>query len=84
MRRCPASSRRCCRPPEHFEQATELVTEDMVAEAVPCGPDVDRHVVAIQEFADAGVDELYIHQIGGPGADFFGTYAKEILRRFSG
>jgi G6PDH family F420-dependent oxidoreductase len=70
--------------PEHFEQATELVTEDMVAEAVPCGPDVDRHVVAIQEFADAGVDELYIHQIGGPGADFFGTYAKEILRRFSG
>jgi hypothetical protein len=31
-----------------------------------------------------GADELYIHQIGGPGDDFFGTYAKEILRRFSG
>jgi G6PDH family F420-dependent oxidoreductase len=70
--------------PEHFEQATELVTEEMVAEAVPCGPDLDRHVAEIQEFADAGVDELYIHQIGGPADDFFGTYAKEILRRFSG
>jgi G6PDH family F420-dependent oxidoreductase len=70
--------------PEHFEQATELVTEEMLAEAVPCGPDLDRHVSAIQEFADAGVDELYIHQIGGPDGDFFGTYAKAILGRFDG
>jgi G6PDH family F420-dependent oxidoreductase len=70
--------------PEHFEQATELVTEEMLAEAVPCGPDLDRHVAAIQEFADAGVDELYIHQIGGPGEDFFSTYAREILGRFDG
>jgi hypothetical protein len=32
----------------------------------------------------AGVDELYIHQIGGPGGDFFGAYAKEVLRRVPG
>ena len=70
--------------PSHFEQATELVTEGMVAEAVPCGPDLDRHVATIQEFADAGVDELYIHQIGGAGEDFFGTYAKTVLERFDG
>jgi G6PDH family F420-dependent oxidoreductase len=70
--------------PEHFEQATELVTEEMIGEAVPCGPDLDRHADAIQEFADAGVDELYLHQIGGPDDDFFGKYAKEILSRFSG
>jgi G6PDH family F420-dependent oxidoreductase len=70
--------------PEHFEQATELVTEETLAEAVPCGPDLDRHVDAMQEFADAGVDELYIHQIGGPGDDFFGTYAREILAHFEG
>jgi G6PDH family F420-dependent oxidoreductase len=70
--------------PEHFEQASSLVTEEMVAESVPCGPDLDRHLAAIQEFADAGVDELYVHQIGGPDDDFFGTYAKEILERFAG
>jgi hypothetical protein len=68
--------------PRHFEQATELVTEDMVAAAVPCGPDIDRHLAAIQEFADAGADELYIHQIGGAGDEFFATYAEEILPRF--
>jgi G6PDH family F420-dependent oxidoreductase len=70
--------------PEHFEQATELVTEEMLAEAVPCGPDLGRHIDAMQEFADAGVDELYIHQIGGPGDDFFSTYAREILAHFEG
>jgi G6PDH family F420-dependent oxidoreductase len=69
--------------PQHFEQATELVTEEMVAEAVPCGPDLDRHLATIQEFADAGVDELYIHQIGGAGDEFFGTFAQTVLGRFA-
>jgi G6PDH family F420-dependent oxidoreductase len=68
--------------PEHFQQATELVTEEMVAEAVPCGPDLDRHVAALQEFADAGVDELYVQQIGG-GQEFFDVYEREVLPRFS-
>ena len=66
--------------PEHFQQASQLVTEDMVAEAVPCGPDLDRHREAIQEFADAGVDELYIQQIGG-GEEFFEVYSREVLPR---
>jgi len=66
-----------------FEQATELVTDDLLAGAVPCGPDMERHLAAMQEFADAGVDELYIQQIGGPGEEFFSTYAREVLERFS-
>jgi G6PDH family F420-dependent oxidoreductase len=67
--------------PEHFEQATELVTEDMVAESIACGPDIDRHMESIQEFADAGVDELYVQQIGG-GREFFEVYGREVLPRF--
>jgi G6PDH family F420-dependent oxidoreductase len=68
--------------PEHFEQAAELVTEEMIAETVPCGPDLDRHRESIQQYADAGVDELYIQQIGG-GREFFEVYAREVLPRFS-
>jgi G6PDH family F420-dependent oxidoreductase len=68
--------------PEHFEQASSLVTEDMVAESVPCGPDLDRHRQAIQEYADAGADELYVQQIGG-GDEFFEVYAREVLPRFA-
>ncbi|MEA2419681.1 MAG: hypothetical protein QOE60_1887 [Thermoleophilaceae bacterium] len=68
--------------PEHFEQAAELVTEEMIAETVPCGPDLERHLESIQEYADAGVDELYVQQIGG-GSEFFEAYAREVLPRFS-
>jgi G6PDH family F420-dependent oxidoreductase len=67
--------------PAHFEQASSLVTEDMVAEAVPCGPDIERHVAHLQAFADAGFDELYVQQIGGDDA-FFETFAREVLPRF--
>ena len=70
--------------PEHFEQASSLVTPEMVGETVPCGPDLDKHLEAIQRFADAGVDELYIQQIGGDHEQFFDAYRKEILPRFAG
>ena len=69
--------------PAHFEQASELVTEDMVADTVPCGPDLDRHMEALQEYADAGVDELFVQQIGPNQDAFFDTWAKEIVPRFS-
>ncbi|MGH2884733.1 MAG: LLM class flavin-dependent oxidoreductase, partial [Solirubrobacteraceae bacterium] len=67
--------------PEHFQQASELVTEEMVADEVPCGPDVDRHVAAIKEYADAGFDELYINQIGPKQDAFFAAYRDEVLPR---
>ncbi|HEY3970596.1 MAG TPA: LLM class F420-dependent oxidoreductase [Solirubrobacteraceae bacterium] len=69
--------------PRHFEQASELISEDMVAEAVPCGPDLDLHLQAIKRYEDAGFDELYIQQIGPGQERFFEVYANEILPRFS-
>jgi G6PDH family F420-dependent oxidoreductase len=68
--------------PAHFEQACELVTEEMVAQSVPCGPDLDRHVEALQAYADAGVDELFVQQIGPDQDAFFGAWAAEVLPRF--
>jgi hypothetical protein len=68
--------------PEHVEQASSLVSEDMVAQAIPCGADLDRHLRKIQAYADAGVDELYIGQIGGDHEDFFRAYEREVLPRF--
>ncbi len=46
--------------PAHFEQACEIVSEEMASESVPCGPDIERHVSAVQAYADAGFDELYV------------------------
>ena len=53
----------------------------MVAEAMPCGPDLERHVEAIEAYAEAGFDELYIQQIGDEQERFFEVYANEVLPR---
>jgi G6PDH family F420-dependent oxidoreductase len=65
--------------PEHFEQATSLVTEDMIAEAMPCGGDADAHVAAIKEYVEAGYDEVYVQQIGAEQDGFFDFYATKVL-----
>jgi G6PDH family F420-dependent oxidoreductase len=67
--------------PEHFEQASELVAEDTLAEQLPCGPDLDQHVEAINAYAEAGFDELYIQQIGPKQDEFFRVYAEQVLPR---
>ena len=67
--------------PEHFEQASELVTEDALAQQLPCGPDLDQHVEAIDAYARAGFDELYIQQIGPKQDEFFRVYADQVLSR---
>ncbi len=68
--------------PAHFEQATELVTEEMIGDAIACGPDLERHLEAIEGYAAAGFDHLYVQQIGGNHEEFFEAYANEILPRY--
>jgi G6PDH family F420-dependent oxidoreductase len=65
--------------PSHFEQAAELVTEDMVAEKIPCGPDTSRHAETIKKYVDAGFDEIFIGQIGDPNPAFFDWLETELL-----
>jgi hypothetical protein len=65
--------------PAHFEQASELVTEEMTGESIVCGPEIDRHVGALRAFVDAGYDEVYVNQIGPGQEAFFATYAKDVL-----
>ena len=68
--------------PSHFEQACELIEPEDLAGTLPHGPDLDRHIEALQEYADAGVDELFVQQIGPEQDAFFTTWAKEILPQF--
>ncbi len=69
--------------PAHFEQAAELVTEEIAASDVPCGPDLDRHLEAIEAYAQAGFDELYVNQIGPDQDQFFAAYGEHVVARFS-
>jgi coenzyme F420-dependent glucose-6-phosphate dehydrogenase len=65
--------------PRHFEQAVENLSEDDVARTVVCGPDVKRHLDAINEYADAGYDHVYIHQVGPDQEGFLRFYEREVI-----
>jgi G6PDH family F420-dependent oxidoreductase len=69
--------------PRHFEQASQLVTKEMIASSTPHGPEEQTHIDAFSEFADAGFDEIFISQIGGarPETSYAGffEYYRDLL-----
>jgi G6PDH family F420-dependent oxidoreductase len=67
--------------PQHFEEASELVTEEQVAEKITCGPDPERHVQAIKQYIDAGFDEVYVSQVGPDQEGFLEFFSKEVRPR---
>ncbi|MFI7635698.1 TIGR03557 family F420-dependent LLM class oxidoreductase [Nonomuraea sp. NPDC049400] len=67
--------------PRHFEQLAQTVTEDEAVNGSPVGPDPDVHVRAVQQYVDAGFDEVYVNQIGEEQDAFFDFYAREVLPR---
>ncbi len=68
--------------PQDFEDAMSLVPKDTIAESVTCGPDVDKHVAQLQEYVDAGADEVYVQQIGDDQEGFLRFYEREVLPAF--
>ncbi|HEX2056911.1 MAG TPA: TIGR03557 family F420-dependent LLM class oxidoreductase [Actinomycetota bacterium] len=69
--------------PEHFEQAAEMVTPEDVAESIPCGPDPGPIREQIDQYADAGYDHVYIHQVGPDQEGFIRFAERELLPRYS-
>jgi coenzyme F420-dependent glucose-6-phosphate dehydrogenase len=65
--------------PSHFRQAAEMVSQEDVAEMVPCGPDPERHIEMISKFTDAGFDHVFVHQIGPDQEGFFSFYEESVL-----
>jgi G6PDH family F420-dependent oxidoreductase len=65
--------------PPNFEAATATVRPEDVAELVPCGPDPERHVAAIQKYVDAGFDHIAVLQVG-PDQEGFLRFWREELR----
>jgi hypothetical protein len=51
----------------------------MVADVVPCGP--EHHIEAITRYSEAGVDRVYINQIGAEQEGFFSFYTHELAPR---
>lgn len=65
--------------PQHFEQASQLVTEEMTADSVVCGPDVERHVDAFAPYVDAGYDDVYVANMGPHYEEMIRVYGEKVL-----
>ncbi len=65
--------------PQHFEQVSQLVTKEMTADSVVCGPDVEQHVDTFAPYVDAGYDEVYVANMGPHYRDMITMYGEKVL-----
>ncbi len=63
--------------PRHFQQAAQMVKEQDLS-SMPLGPDPERYVEAITQYAEAGYDHVYLHQVGQDQEGFFRFYETEV------
>ncbi len=64
--------------PRHFEQAAEMLDQGDLEEAMPLGPDPERYLQAIRDYADAGYTHVYLHQVGPDQEGFFRFWEEEL------
>ncbi len=65
--------------PSQFTDLAKSVTEDQIAESILCSPDAGRHLERIQQYADAGYDHVYVHQIGPDQDGFIDFMARDVM-----
>ena len=69
--------------PQHFEQASTLVTKEATGESVVCGNDVQEHVEAFQPYAEAGFDEVFVANMGPHWREMIEYYGEQVLPRLA-
>ncbi len=65
--------------PEHFEQASQLVTEDSTRESVVAGNDPAAHREQLRTYAEAGYDTVHVANMGPHYREMIEFYGAEIL-----
>ena len=65
--------------PQHFEQASQLVTRESTAESIVAGNDVERHVQQLRDYVDAGYDEVYVANMGPHYLAMIEAYGRDVL-----
>lgn len=78
----PGQSSQILPRPKDFAALTTLVPKDAVAESVACGPDADKHASQVRQYVEAGVDEIYVQQIGPDMDGFFQSWQNDVLPQF--
>ena len=69
--------------PQHFEQASTLVTREATAESVVCGNDAQQHREAFTPYAEAGFDEVFVANMGPRWREMIEFYGEQVLPQLS-
>lgn len=70
--------------PTNFTAAASTVRPEDLAEVIPAGPDVDRHLTRLREYIVIGVTRLAIAYPGGDFEGFFRFWGNELRPTLSG
>jgi G6PDH family F420-dependent oxidoreductase len=65
--------------PEHFEQASQLVTLESTRDSVVAGPDPAPHLEQMEKYREAGYDELYVANMGPHYRQMIEFYGEQVL-----
>lgn len=72
------------RSPEDFETATRFVKPEDVRDSVLVSSDLSQHAAWLQEYAELGVDTVYLHQVDLNQQAFIETFAAKVLPQLRG
>jgi coenzyme F420-dependent glucose-6-phosphate dehydrogenase len=67
------------RTPEEFAMASKYVTEDDVASGLRVSADLARHAEWINDYAELGVDEVYLFNVGKNQAEYIEAFGTKVL-----
>jgi coenzyme F420-dependent glucose-6-phosphate dehydrogenase len=67
------------RSPEEFEAAARFVRPEDMRECVLISPDLNRHAAWLAEFAELGVDTVYVHQVGLNQRAFIDAFGARVI-----
>lgn len=70
--------------PVHFGELAQMVRPEDIEQAFPCGPEVEPILERAREAIDAGVTDVYIHQVGPDQVPFLEMAARDILPALRG
>jgi coenzyme F420-dependent glucose-6-phosphate dehydrogenase len=67
------------RSPEDYETATRFVRPEDMRESVLVSSDLSRHAAWLQDYAELGVDAVYLHQVDLNQQGFIEAFAAKVL-----
>jgi G6PDH family F420-dependent oxidoreductase len=65
--------------PQHFEQASQLVTRSSTADSVVAGDKIEEHLEQLRSFVAAGYDEVYVANMGPHYREMIEAYGRDVL-----